>query len=182
MRNYWWPGISKYVLSYVDGCDICQRGKAFPEMPAGKLMPNPNPNMPWTDISMDFIMGLPEAQVYDTILVVCDRFTKQVHIIPTTKEMNSLGLAHLYQDHIWKLHGLPDTVISNHGPQFVLGFMRELNKILGINTKLSTAYHPQTDRQTDRENEPGVGAVFEDVHGLLPNKLARVAGNCQILI
>jgi len=65
-------------------------------MPAGKLMPNPIPNMPWTDISVDFIMGLPEAQGYDAILVVCDGFTKQVHIISTTKETNSLGLARLY--------------------------------------------------------------------------------------
>ena len=132
---------------------MCQRGKSFPEMPAGKLMPNPIPNAPWMDISVDFITGLPEAQGYDAILVVCDRFTKQVHIIPTTKETNSLGLVHLYWDHVWKLHGLPNMVISNHGPQFVLGFMKELNKILGINTKLSTAYHPQTDRQTERMNQ-----------------------------
>ena len=100
MRNYWWPGISKYVLNYVDGRDVCQRGKAFPEMPAGKLMLNPIPNVPWMDISMDFITGLPEAQGYNAILLVCDRFTKQVHIIPTMKEMNSLGLVCLYQDHM----------------------------------------------------------------------------------
>ena len=62
------------------------------------------------------------------------------------KEMNSLDLAHLYQDHIW----IPNMVISNHGPQFVSRFMKELNKILGIDTKLSTAYHPQTDGQTER--------------------------------
>jgi len=153
MRNYWWPGMSKYVLNYVDGCDVCQRGKAFPEMPAGKLVPNPIPNVPWMDISMDFIMGLPEAQGYNAILVVYDRFTKQVHIIPTTKKTNSLGLAHLYRDHVWKLHGLPNMVISNHGPQFVSEFMKELNKILGINTKLPTTYHPQTDGQTERMNQ-----------------------------
>jgi len=67
--------------------------------------------------------------------------------------MNSLGLACLYRDHIWKLHGLPNMVISDCGPQFASGFMRELNKILGINTKLSTAYHPQTDGQTERMNQ-----------------------------
>jgi len=128
-------------------------GKTFPEMPAGKLMPNPIPNAPWTDISVDFITGLPEAQGYDAILVVCDRFTKQVHIIPTTKETNSLGLARLYRDHVWKLHGLPNTVISDRGPQFASGFMKELNKILGIDTKLSTAYHLQTDGQTERMNQ-----------------------------
>jgi len=60
---------------------------------------------------------------------------------------------HLYQDHVWKLHGLPNTVISDHGPQFVLGFMKELNKILGIEMKLSTTYHPQTDGQTERMDQ-----------------------------
>ena len=100
MRNYWWPGISKFVLQYVDGCDICQRGKSYPEKPAWKLMPNPIPTGPWIDISVDFITGLPEAQGYDAILVVCNRFTKQVHIIPTTKETSSLGLVHLYHNHI----------------------------------------------------------------------------------
>jgi len=64
------------MLSYVDGCDVCQRGKSFPEMPAGKLMPNPIPNMPWMDIFIDFIMGLPEVQGYNAILVICNRFTK----------------------------------------------------------------------------------------------------------
>ena len=128
MRNYWWPGISKFVLQYVDGCDTCQRGKSYPEKPAGKLMPNPIPTGPWIDISVDFVTGLPEAQGYNTILVVCDRFTKQVHIIPTTKETSSLGLAHLYHDHIWKLHGLPNTVISHCGSQFAAAFMKELNK------------------------------------------------------
>jgi len=95
------------------------------------------------------------------------------------KETNSLGLACLYQDHIWKLHGLPNMMISDHGPQFALGFMRELNKILilGINTKIINCISP-TNRWTDGENESGVGAIFEDVCGLLPNELAGVAGNC----
>jgi len=137
----------------VNGCHVCQRGTLFPEMPTGKLMPNPIPNVPWTDISVDFIMGLPEVQGYNAILAICDRFTKQVHIIPTTKGTNSLGLVHLYQDHIWKLHGLHNMVISDHGPQFLSGFMKELNKILGIKMKLSTAYHPQTDGQTERMNQ-----------------------------
>jgi len=115
-----------------------------------KAYAEPNPKC---TLDGDFIIGLPEAQGYDAILVICDRFTKQVHIIPTTKEMNSLGLAHLYQDHIWKLHGLPNMVISDCGDQFASGFMKELNKILGINTKLLTAYHPQADGQMERLNQ-----------------------------
>jgi hypothetical protein len=65
----------------------------------------------------------------------------------------SLGLAHLYRDHVWKLHGLPRTVISDCGPQFAAAFMKELNKLLGIQTKLSTTYHPQTDGQTEWMNQ-----------------------------
>ena len=115
-------------------------------------MPNPIPTGPWIDISVDFITGVPEVQGYNAILVVCDHFTKQVHVIPTT-ETSSLGLARLYRDHIWKLHKLPNTVISDHGSQFAAAFMKELNKILGIETKLSTAYHPQRDGQTERINQ-----------------------------
>ena len=125
MRNYWWPGISKFILQYVDGCDTCQRGKSYPEKPAGKLMPNLIPTGLWIDIFVDFVTGLPEVQGYNATLVLCDRFTKQVHIIPTTKETSFLGLVGLYYDHIWKLHRLPNTVISNCGSQFATTFMKE---------------------------------------------------------
>jgi Integrase core domain len=137
----------------VDGCDVCARGKSYLEKPAGKLMPNPIPDALWLDISVDFITGLPEAQGYDAILVVCDCYSKQVHIIPTTSKTSSLGLVCLYRDHIWKLHDLPNSIISDCGPQFAAAFMKELNKLLGITTKLSTAYHPQTDGQTERMNQ-----------------------------
>jgi len=79
MRNYWWLGISKYVLSYVDGCDVhMSEGEDISRNASREV--NPIPNAPWVDISMDFIMGLPEVQRYDAILVICDHFTKQVHI------------------------------------------------------------------------------------------------------
>jgi hypothetical protein len=137
----------------VDGCDVCVRGKSYPEKSAGKLMLNPIPDVQWLNISVDFITGLPEAQGYNTICVVCDCYSKQFHIIPTTSETRSLGLVHLYCNHIWKLHGLPNSIISDHGPQFAATFMKEFNKLLGITTKLSMAYHPQTDGQTERINQ-----------------------------
>ena len=104
-------------------------------------------------ISADFIMKLPLAQGYDTILVVVDKFTKMGHFIPTTERTSAEGLAQLFRDNIWKLHGLPDSIISDRGPQFAVGVMKELNRILGIETKLSTAFHPQTDDQTERMNQ-----------------------------
>lgn len=150
--NYWWPGMTTFVTTYIAGCDKCQRTKIFPEKPICKLMPNPIPMEPWTDISADFIIKLPRSQGYDLILIIIDRFSKMVHLIPTHEELSALGLATLYRDNVWKHHGLPRSIISDRGPQFASKFMKELNGLLGIDTKLSTAYHPQTDGQTERVN------------------------------
>jgi len=90
---------------------------------------------------------------HDSILVVCDRFSKMSHFVVTTEKTTAEGLVRLFRDNVWKLHGLPESVISDRGPQFVAGLMRELNKMLGIETKLSMAYHPETNRQTERTNQ-----------------------------
>jgi len=116
-------------------------------------VPNSIPEKPWTHISADFITKLPLAQGYDSILVVVDRLTKIVHFIPTTEKMSAEGLARLFRDNVWKLHSLPKSIISDRGPQFAAGLMRELNEMLGIKSKLSTVFHPQTDRQTKRINQ-----------------------------
>ena len=143
----------KEVERYVDGCDACQRYKNWSKVPAGKLMPNAIPEKPWSHISADFITKLPLVQGYDTILVVYNHFSKMVYFIATTEKMSAEGLAKLFWDHIWKLHGLPESIISDRGVQFVMGMMKELNNLLGIQTKLSTAYYPQTDRQMERINQ-----------------------------
>jgi len=148
-RNYWWPGMTKQVAKYVEGCNLCQRHKNRTEAPAGKLMPNSIPEKPWRHISADFIVKLPLAQGYDTILVVCDCLTKMAHFIPTTEKTTAAGLARLFRDNVWKLHGLPESIISDRGTQFMVGMMKELNERLGIRTKLLTAHHPQTDRPSE---------------------------------
>jgi len=152
-RNFWWSGVTREVKQYIEGWDACQRNKNRTQPPAGKLMPNSIPEKVWTHISADFIMKLPLAQGYDSILVVVDRFTKIAHFIPTTEKTSTEGLARLFRDNIWKLHGLPDSIISDRGPQFMVGIMKELNYMLGIKTKLSTAFHTQTDDQTERMNQ-----------------------------
>ena len=116
-------------------------------------MPNTILEKPWSHILADFITKLPLAQGYDAILVVCDRFSKMVHFIATMEKMSAEGLAKLFWDHVWKLHGLPESIISDRGVQFVAGMMKELNNLLGIQIKLLIAYHPQTDRQTERINQ-----------------------------
>jgi len=116
-------------------------------------MPNSIPEKPWMHISADFITKLPIAQGYDSVLVVVDRLTKMVHFVPTTEKTLAEGLARFFKDNVWKLHGLPESIISDRGLQFVAGIMQELNRMLGIESKLSTVFHPQTDGQTERVNQ-----------------------------
>jgi len=122
-QNFWWPGVTKEVKQYVEGCDSYQRNKNHTEQPAGKLMPNLIPKKPWTHISADFITKQPIAQGYDSILVVVDKLTKMVHFIPTTEKTLVEGLARLFRDNVWKLHGLPESIVSDRGPQFIAGIM-----------------------------------------------------------
>jgi len=137
----------------MDKCNACQRYKNWSEVPAGKLIPNAIPEKPWSHILADFITKLLLAQGYNAILVVCDCFSKMTHFIATTEKTLAEGLTKLFQDHVWKLHGLPESIILDRGAQFAVGMMRELNNLLGIQTKLLTAYYPQMDRQTKRINQ-----------------------------
>ena len=123
------------------------------EVPVGKLRPNKIPERPWQHILVDFITKLLVSKGHDSILVVCDRFLKMSHFVAMTEKTTVEGLARLFRDNVWKLHGLPESVISDRGLQFAAGMTRELNKMLGIETKLSTAYHPETDGQTERTNQ-----------------------------
>ena len=102
---------------------------------------------------MDFITKLPVVAGKDTILVVCDRLSKITHFVATTEETSAEGLARLFRDNVWKLHGLLESVISDRGPQFAVELTKELNQMLGIITKLSTAFHPQIDGQMEWMNQ-----------------------------
>ena len=154
----------KEVKQYVEECDQCQRIKNRTEMPAGKLRPNQVPEKPWQHILVDFITKLPMSKGHDSIFVVCDRFSKISYFVVTTGKTTAEGLARLFRDYVWKLHGLPESVISDRGPQFAAELTRKLNKMLEIETKLSMAYHSQTDRQTDRKNKSRARAIFENVY------------------
>jgi len=108
--------VSREVKRYVEGCDVYQRNKNRTQAPAGKLIPNSIPEKPWSHISADLITKLPLAQGYDSILVVVGRLTKMAYFIPTTKKTTAGGLARLFRDNVWKLHGLPESIISDRGP------------------------------------------------------------------
>lgn len=105
--------MSKFIAKYIDRCNKCNHVKSFPTAPVGKLMPNETPSEPWTDVVADLIVKLPLSQDYNLILVVIDRYLKMTYLIAYNKAISSLGLAKLYRDNIWKLHGLPNMIISD---------------------------------------------------------------------
>ena len=111
------------------------------------------PEGPWQDISIDMIGPLPKSNEMDAILVIVDRFTKMIRLKATMTNLSSEGVAKIYKDEIWKIHGIPKTILSNRGPQFASKFMKDLTRILGTKRKLSTSYYPQTDGQTERVNQ-----------------------------
>jgi len=152
-RNYWWPGVTRDVGKYVKGCDLCQRMKNRTEELAGKLKLSEVPKKPWSHLTVDFITKLPVVAEKDVVLVVCDRLSKMTHFVATTEGMSAEGLARLFRNNVWKLHGLLESVVSNRGPQFAAELTKELNRMLGIKTKLSTAFYSQTDGQTERMNQ-----------------------------
>jgi hypothetical protein len=119
----------------------------------GELQPLPVPEGHWETISVDFIVELPESGGYDAIMVVVDSAGKWSHFVETVTTVMATGAANLYLHNVWKLHGLPRKVISDCGPQFVALFMKELCHLLVIEATSSTAYHPQTDRQTEHINQ-----------------------------
>ena len=123
------------------------------EISVGKLRPNKVLERLWQYISVDFIMKLPVSKDYDSILVVCDRFLKMSHFVATTEKIIAEGLARLFRNNVWKLHRLPKSVILDRRPQFVAELMKELKEMLEIETKLSMAYYPKIDRQTERKNQ-----------------------------
>lgn len=158
-ERFWWPGLRRYIRSYIAACEACQRNKTSTQKPPGLLQPLPIPNIPWDSVSMDFITGLPVTpREHDAILVVVDRLTKMTHIIPTTTTVDAMGTARLFVDNVWKHHGVPLSVVSDRGSVFVGTFFTELLKILGTQHKRSSAFHPQTDGQTERVNK-----VLEDM-------------------
>jgi len=103
----------------------------------------------WMHLTVDFIMKLLVVAGKDTILVVCNRLSKMMHFVATTERMTAKGLAMLFRDDMWKLHRLPESIVSDKGPQFAAEMIKELNRILGIETKLLTSYHPQTGDVTN---------------------------------
>ena len=116
------------------------------------FQPLPVPGQRWQDLSINLVTGILEMHGHDAICCVVDRLSKKRHYIATTKKLHAEGLANLFLKHVWKHHGLPQSIVSNRGSQFISDFWSFLCKKLGIKAQLSTAWHSETDSQTKRIN------------------------------
>lgn len=147
--NLYWPGMISAVQQFVRSCDICQRCKASSSAPGGLLQPLPIPNAIWEDISMDFIVGLPKSKGYDAILVVVDRLSKYGHFILLKHPYTARSIAEIFVREVVRHHGIPKSIVSDRDPLFLSSFWREIFRSQGTQLNMSSAYHPETDGQTE---------------------------------
>ena len=154
-HNFWWPGLSVFVNNFVTGCTVCQQNKVCTYPVAPPLLPIKSSScLPFKQLFVDLITDLPLSHGHDSLMVVVDHgLTKGVILAPCSKTVDANGIAQLLFDYVFKHFGIHDTLILDCGPQFASAFARELARILKYDVCLSTAYHPQTDGQTERTNQ-----------------------------
>ncbi|KAL0540334.1 hypothetical protein IC582_024569 [Cucumis melo] len=158
-RVYWWRNMKREVAEFVSKCLVCQQVKAPRQKPAGLLQPLCIPEWKWENVSMDFITGLPRTlRGFTVIWVVVDRLTKSAHFVPGKSTYTASKWAQLYMSEIVRLHGVPVSIVSDRDARFTSKFWKGLQTAMGTRLDFSTAFHPQTDGQTERLNQ-----VLEDM-------------------
>ena len=149
--SFWWSGMKRDVSEFVTKCLVCQRVKAEHQVPSGLLQPIRIPEWKWDRITMDFVVGLPlTGRKHDSIWVLVDRLTKSAHFLPVRTDYSLDKLAELYIKEIVRLHGIPISIISDRDPRFTSRFWGKLQEAMGTRLNFSTAFHPQTDGQSER--------------------------------
>jgi RNase H-like domain found in reverse transcriptase/Reverse transcriptase (RNA-dependent DNA polymerase)/Integrase zinc binding domain len=151
--RYYWRNMDKDIKRFVRNCHACRRSTIPRDKPPGLLHPLPVPDRPWQHISVDFKSFPKDKHGFDTIAVFVDRLGKRPISVPCNSTIDAPGLARLYLIYVYRYYGPATTIVSDRGPQFVSAFWDEFNRILGTKIKLSTAFHPQTDGQTENANQ-----------------------------
>ncbi|GJT33928.1 retrotransposable element Tf2 [Tanacetum coccineum] len=149
--RYWWPGMKKDIAEYVSKCLTCLKVKAEHQRPSGLLQQPEIPVWKWEGIAMDFVTKLPRTSGgHDIIWVIVDRLTKSAHFLPMREDYKMERLARLYLNEIVARHGVPISIISDRDSRFTSRFWQSMQEALGTRLDMSTAYHPQTDGQSER--------------------------------
>ena len=150
-QHYWWPNMKAEIATYVSKCLTCAKVKVEYQKPSGLLQQPAIPEWKWEGISMDFVTKLPKtSDGLDTIWVIIDRLTKSAHFLPIKESYKMERLTRLYLREIVRLHGVPKSIISDRDSRFTSRFWQSLHKAMGTHLDMSTAYHPQTDGQSER--------------------------------
>lgn len=152
-QRFCWPSMERGIKEYVAACGICARNKTSRQAAVGLLNPLPVPSRPWSDISMDFVTGLPSTEGNTSVMTVVDRFSKMVHFIPLHKLPSAKKTAEVMLSHVFRLHGFPRDIVSDRGPQFVSRFWKEFCSLLDATVSLTSGYHPESNGQTERLNQ-----------------------------
>jgi len=152
-KLFCWKGLKRTVKDFVSVCTICIQAKPDRSRYPGLLAPLPVPTEAWQVISMDFIEGLPTSASSNCIMVIVDKLTKYAHFVPLHHPFNAQKVAQAFLDHVFKLHGMPVQIISDRDPIFTSQFWRELFRLAQVSLSMSSAYHPQSDGQTERVNQ-----------------------------
>jgi hypothetical protein len=152
-RNYYFPNMRRKVQSYIQQCETCIRDKPARHQPYGKLQSPEVPKRPWEWVTVDFVGPLPMSKGSDYLMVVTDRLTKYIHLIPTNTKMTAPQLAPLFMGHIVMNHRMPKYITSDRDKLFTSKFWASLTDLMGIERRLTTAYHPQANGQTERTNQ-----------------------------
>lgn len=152
-RDYYWPNMHREIQEYVATCRKCQTNKPSHQHPMGLLQPLDIPENRWEQVSMDLITQLPRTrQGHDAIVVFVDKLTKMVHVAATTTDVSAPELARIFTKEVVRLHGIPKSIVSDRDPRFTSNFWKSLFKLTGTKLAMSTAFHPQSDGQTERVN------------------------------
>jgi hypothetical protein len=148
-----WPGMKGDVTTFIQNCPTCEKKKAENVPYPGLLQPIPIPDMAWQLITMDFIEALLRSEGKDTILVVVDKLTKYAHFIPLSHPFTTKTIVQIFLDNVLKLHGLPLAIITDRDRIFTSQLWQDLFKSLNVKLRFNSAYHPQTDGQSERVNQ-----------------------------
>ena len=150
-KFFWWNNMKRDIAQFVYSCLTCQQVKSEHQRPSGLLQSLEVPEWKWDQITMDFVTGLPHTRRgHDAIWVIVDRLTKSAHFLPVNMKYQMEKLAQIYMDEIVRLHGVPVSIVSDRDPRFISRLWQQIQSALGTKLNLSTAYHPQTDGQSER--------------------------------
>ncbi|KAL0197996.1 hypothetical protein M9458_006536, partial [Cirrhinus mrigala] len=150
-NRYWWPSMRRDTIRYVQSCSVCAMSNSPRMLPAGKLVPLPIPERPWSHLGVDFVSDLPSSEGNTCILVIVDRFSKTCKFVPLKGLPTAMETAEHLFNQVFRHFGIPEKIVSDRGPQFISHVWKAFFKLLGVTVNLSSGYHPQTNGQTERK-------------------------------